>query len=187
MIIAVLAFGDRRLDALTYFLTDLVFQHFDLQPPPLLAVVIKSVLGLIMCFVLLTADRSLIGSKQREQRIGFQADSRAMRQIAQGDFSVRLDDEHFPEDARSASWCKASRHGGRTEADGAMRQEFISNVSHEIQSPLTSIRGFARALQNDRLSPSDRCHYLKIIETESMRLSKLTDNLLSWHRWKPKR
>jgi len=26
----------------------------------------------------------------------------------------------------------------------ALRQEFISNVSHEIQSPLTSIRGFAR-------------------------------------------
>ena len=26
-----------------------------------------------------------------------------------------------------------------------MRQEFVSNVSHEIQSPLTSIKGFARA------------------------------------------
>jgi signal transduction histidine kinase len=59
-----------------------------------------------------------------------------------------------------------------------MRQEFISNVSHEIQSPLTSIRGFARALQNDRLNPEERSHYLTIIETESMRLSKLSDNLL---------
>jgi len=29
-----------------------------------------------------------------------------------------------------------------------MRQEFISNVSHEIQSPLTSINGFAKALKN---------------------------------------
>ena len=33
-----------------------------------------------------------------------------------------------------------------------MRQEFVSNVSHEIQSPLTSIKGFARALQDDNLS-----------------------------------
>jgi signal transduction histidine kinase len=61
----------------------------------------------------------------------------------------------------------------------AMRQEFISNVSHEIQSPLTSIRGFARALQNDNLSRQDRNHYLGIIETESMRLSKLSDDLLA--------
>jgi two-component system, OmpR family, phosphate regulon sensor histidine kinase PhoR len=60
-----------------------------------------------------------------------------------------------------------------------LRQEFISNVSHEIQSPLTSIRGFARALQNDELSPQDRAHYLGIIETESMRLSRLSDNLLA--------
>ena len=32
-----------------------------------------------------------------------------------------------------------------------MRQEFVSNVSHEIQSPLTSIKGFARALQDTNL------------------------------------
>jgi signal transduction histidine kinase len=59
-----------------------------------------------------------------------------------------------------------------------MRQEFISNVSHEIQSPLTSIRGFAQALRNDQLSNEERLHYLSIIETESRRLSNLSDNLL---------
>jgi len=59
-----------------------------------------------------------------------------------------------------------------------MRQEFISNVSHEIQSPLTSIRGFARALENDQLSVAERHHYLSIIETESTRLSRITEDLL---------
>jgi signal transduction histidine kinase len=59
-----------------------------------------------------------------------------------------------------------------------MRQEFISNVSHEIQSPLTSIRGFAQALQSESLSALEREHYLKIIEAESTRLSKLSDQLL---------
>jgi two-component system phosphate regulon sensor histidine kinase PhoR len=53
-----------------------------------------------------------------------------------------------------------------------------SNVSHEIQSPLTSISGFSRALQNEGLSTEERNHYLVIIETESKRLSKLSDNLL---------
>ncbi|WJH35317.1 HAMP domain-containing histidine kinase [Paenibacillus sp. CC-CFT747] len=59
-----------------------------------------------------------------------------------------------------------------------MRQEFISNVSHEIQSPLTSIRGFARALQNPDLPLETRRHYLSIIETESSRLSRMSDHLL---------
>ena len=31
-----------------------------------------------------------------------------------------------------------------------MRQDFVSNVSHEIQSPLTSIRGFSKALRESR-------------------------------------
>ena len=59
-----------------------------------------------------------------------------------------------------------------------MRQDFISNVSHEIQSPLTSIRGFARALRNPRLTEEKRARYLEIIEGESRRLSRLSDNLL---------
>ena len=59
-----------------------------------------------------------------------------------------------------------------------MRQEFVSNVSHEIQSPLTSIRGFALALKSDSLSEQERLHYLEIIEMESTRLSRLADDLL---------
>ncbi|HDR7785560.1 TPA: two-component sensor histidine kinase, partial [Bacillus wiedmannii] len=48
----------------------------------------------------------------------------------------------------------------------------------EIQSPLTSIKGFARALQDNNLSEEKRKHYLTIIETETTRLSKLSQNLL---------
>jgi two-component system phosphate regulon sensor histidine kinase PhoR len=59
-----------------------------------------------------------------------------------------------------------------------MRQEFISNVSHEIQSPLTSIRGFAQALEDDQHSPKERSHFLSIIQAESSRLSRITEDLL---------
>jgi signal transduction histidine kinase len=59
-----------------------------------------------------------------------------------------------------------------------MRQDFVSDVSHEIQSPLTSIRGFSLALLNEDHQLEQRQHFLKIIVTESERLSKLTDNLL---------
>jgi signal transduction histidine kinase len=51
-------------------------------------------------------------------------------------------------------------------------------VSHEIQSPLTSIGGFAALLKNADLPDDERRRYLAIIEAESKRLSSLSDNLL---------
>ncbi|TYA12381.1 HAMP domain-containing protein [Paenibacillus faecis] len=60
-----------------------------------------------------------------------------------------------------------------------MRQDFVSNVSHEIQSPLTSIRGFAKALKDETLDAKDRDRYLDIIIAESERMSRMGDNLLN--------
>ncbi|EST54895.1 histidine kinase [Brevibacillus panacihumi W25] len=59
-----------------------------------------------------------------------------------------------------------------------MRNEFVSSVSHEIQSPLTSITGFTKALKQKKLSEEVRLKYLTIIEEESERLSRLGQNLL---------
>jgi signal transduction histidine kinase len=59
-----------------------------------------------------------------------------------------------------------------------MRQDFVANVSHEIQSPLTSISGFSKALKNKTMDETKRIHYLTIIEEESERLSRLSENLL---------
>ena len=178
VIIAVLLSATAVL-TLTYFLTDLVFQRLNLVPPPVIAVGIKSGLGLLICFVLLTGLGRIMGSKQRDQRMGmFNPLLEAMRKISKGDFSIRLDESVEENDLVGVLAKSINTMAGELNEMEQMRQEFISNVSHEIQSPLTSIRGFARALQNDRLSEEDRCHYLTIIETESMRLSKLTDNLL---------
>lgn len=59
-----------------------------------------------------------------------------------------------------------------------MRQEFVSNVSHEIQSPLSAIQGFSQTLQTENLSEEERQYYLSIIEKESRRMSQLSKQLL---------
>src|SRR5699024_3241111 len=59
------------------------------------------------------------------------------------------------------------------------RQEFVSNVSHEIQSPLTSIQGFSQALREQNLSDDERNRYLSINEKESRRLSLLSKQILT--------
>ncbi|WP_238651232.1 sensor histidine kinase [Paenibacillus piscarius] len=100
----------------------------------------------------------------------------AMRQISKGDFKVELDSGKYRQFGGIVEGInEMANELSRMET---MRQDFIASVSHEIQSPLTSIRGFAAALQDEGLSPVTRKHYLDIIEAESRRLSGLSDNLL---------
>jgi signal transduction histidine kinase len=123
----------------------------------------------------------LLRPKQVAARLGlFGPIVQALERIAKGDFSIRLDETDPRHEGSVINALVKSVNQMALELNQmeAVRQEFISNVSHEIQSPLTSIRGFARALHNETLSPEERSHYLNIIETESMRLSKLSDNLL---------
>ncbi len=61
----------------------------------------------------------------------------------------------------------------------AMRREFISNVSHELKTPLTSIHGYAETLLDDDFSDVEMAkHFLSIIEAESARMSRLISDLL---------
>ncbi|HBF36006.1 MAG TPA: two-component sensor histidine kinase [Firmicutes bacterium] len=101
----------------------------------------------------------------------------AMSKIAGGDFNtfVTPEDGRNPYGEVAASVNKMAKELGSIEK---LRQDFISDVSHEIQSPLTSINGYASLLKREGISTDEITHYATIIETESKRLSKLSDNLL---------
>ena len=59
------------------------------------------------------------------------------------------------------------------------QKNFIANVSHDFRSPLTSIKGYAEAMQDGTIPPEMYAKYLDIIAFETDRLTKLTNNLLS--------
>src|SRR4051794_13353935 len=99
-------------------------------------------------------------------------------QISRGDFSARLENKFKGNTIVSSLTESVNNMAAELNKMETMRQEFISNVSHEIQTPLTSIKGFAQALQSDQLNPSEQKHYLDIIEIESTRLSRIAENLL---------
>jgi signal transduction histidine kinase len=68
------------------------------------------------------------------------------------------------------------------------KTDFVSNVSHELKTPLTSIRMFAELLVEDRVKdPGKRRRYLRIIASESERLARLVNNVLDFARIEKKR
>lgn len=63
--------------------------------------------------------------------------------------------------------------------NGEYQRKFISNVSHDFRSPLTSIKGYVNAILDGTIPYEMQEKYLKIIASESERLEKLTRSLLT--------
>jgi signal transduction histidine kinase len=167
------------LFVVAHLLTGALYERIGQQPEPLVAYVINVVLGFLLFGVMMTILGRIFGAKQQNARMMiFKPIIDAMTRISQGDFNIQLDHKLQEDGVIGELATSVTNMARELDQMEQMRQEFISNVSHEIQSPLTSIRGFAHALQNEHLSEKDRQHYLAIIETETTRLSRLTDNLL---------
>lgn len=58
------------------------------------------------------------------------------------------------------------------------QKKFISNISHDFRSPLTSIKGYAEAILDGTIPTESQSKYLKIILTETERLTNLAKNIL---------
>ncbi len=102
--------------------------------------------------------------------------TKATLKMAKGDFSIRLNTKRKDEIGQlTASFNQMAHELGMLEKT---RQQFVSDVSHEIQSPLTSIKGFTQALKHKKMDESGRLRLLDIIEEESNRLSRLSEDLL---------
>lgn len=173
--------------AFAYWVAPYGYDFFNFHPNSFWMSIINAEFGFfIFGMIMFTISRFV--KPEKRQKMFWHSLQDAIDRVARGDFAVSVDTAaFFGSDKNKERQHEHPFHQlGESINDMAsklhemesMRQEFVSNVSHEIQSPLTSIGGFAKALQNDELNPEERMHYLSIIETESQRLSKLSDNLL---------
>ncbi|MFD2035856.1 ATP-binding protein [Belliella marina] len=64
-----------------------------------------------------------------------------------------------------------------------LKDEFISTVTHEMRTPITSIRAFSEILQDQNLPEEDRARFLEIIIGETKRMSRLIDQVLDLERF----
>lgn len=150
------------------------------EPPALPAYILTILFGFVVTALCGFAYKRIAFRRAKKERsnhwqIG-QEVLEAIDRISQGDYNVHItSSEHEPFAELATSVNNMAAELGTLEQQ---RQEFISNVSHELQSPLTSIQGFASLLLSTPVTEEENQRYLSIIETEAIRLSRLSDNLL---------
>ncbi len=62
--------------------------------------------------------------------------------------------------------------------DERMKTELITNVSHDLKTPLTSIINYIDLLKKEEISGEDAKHYIEVLDTKSQRLKQLTEDLV---------
>lgn len=104
------------------------------------------------------------------------------RKIAEGDFSEKIPMPLNSNDEIGELIASFNYMTEKLENLEMMRKSFISNVSHELRSPLTSIRGFIEGIL-DRTIPDDkRDFYLNLVREEVIKLNNLINQLLELSR-----
>jgi two-component system sensor histidine kinase BaeS len=130
-----------------------------------LAATLTALLGLLA---------ALITSRRFVQPITAASDATA--RIAAGELSTRLDEpaptnhDELAELARNVNRMAAALERSRT-----LEQQFLLSVSHDLRTPLTSIRGYAEALADGAGDPR---HAADVIRSEARRLERLVADLL---------
>lgn len=134
-----------------------------------------NVLLLSFVYTLIDAIRRKITVERTAKRI---AD--AAKKLVDGDFSVRIPrfstfgmEESFHEIAESFNRMAEELSGVET-----LRTDFISNVSHEMKTPLSVISNYASLLRESGLSEEKRMEYAGCIHENARRLSDMMVNIL---------
>jgi len=99
--------------------------------------------------------------------------------IAGGDLSARVDLGSHPNDEMADLARALNGMAARLEAARGQERAFLLSVSHDLRTPLTSIRGYADAIIDGTVEGSnDRIRAATVIQAEALRLERLVADLL---------
>lgn len=106
--------------------------------------------------------------------------AKATGKVANGDFSVYIPTLHTADkldylDIMILDFNKMVEELGSIET---LKTDFVSNVSHEMKTPIAIIKNYAELLQKDNITDEQRKEYSVVIEHSAMKLSQLITNIL---------
>jgi len=141
----------------------------------------------LMIFMLITLLPSLVIGFIIFQRIYRRSSIlvEAVGKVSQGDYSVRVNmsgNDEYSQIGKAFNEMAASIERSTLElkAMDIQRRQFIADISHELATPLTSLKGYIETLRMEELNlkPEEQRQYLNIIWDEAERLSFLVKDLL---------
>lgn len=124
--------------------------------------------------ILVAAAMVYMQSKRISKPIG--EINKTARDIASGNFDRRVAVTSIDEIGQLAS--SFNFMADSIEALEDTRSEFISDVAHELRTPMTSISGFIEGIMDGTIPPEKQNDYLKIVLDESKRLTKMVNDML---------
>lgn len=98
-----------------------------------------------------------------------------LKEITKGNYKVRLKDTKYLKEMNK----NFNKMVAELDSVEILRSDFINNFSHELKTPLVSIKGYAEELKRSDLTKEERDKYLDIIITEANRLTSLSTNILN--------
>ncbi len=141
----------------------------DLAPRLLIAGAVALVVASLVGFLV---SRSIYRPIQRV--------AAASRSVARGQLQQRVDVGGSQEAQELAT--SFNQMTEEVERQQTALRDFLANVSHDLQTPLTSINGFSQALMDDVVKDDEQRNAYRIIEDESRRLLRLVEGLLDLSR-----
>ena len=104
----------------------------------------------------------------------------ATEKITSGDFSVRIESEHkySQYNGYDAIMEDLNKMAEELEKSAVLKTDFISNVSHELKTPLAIIQNYSTLLQDESLDGETRQKYVSTVRQASRRLTDLITNIL---------
>jgi len=116
--------------------------------------------------------------------------TKAAEAMAGGDFSMKIPVESEDEigtlaDAFNTMAAQLESNIDKLRTEEQRRRDFVANVSHELKTPLTSVRAYTEAVQTewDRLSGDERIRMLETVLHESDRMASIVQDLLQLSRF----
>ena len=104
----------------------------------------------------------------------------ATEKITSGDFSVRIESEHkySQYNGYDAIMEDLNKMAEELEKSAVLKTDFISNVSHELKTPLAIIQNYSALLQDESRDSETRQKYVSTVKQASRRLTDLITNIL---------
>ena len=100
-----------------------------------------------------------------------------MNDVSDGDFSVKID-TNSPINEVKELYESFDLMVKELSATEILQSDFMSNVSHEIKTPVNAIEGYAMLLESEEITPEEQQEYVEKILFNTKRLSELVGNVL---------